>query len=203
MMIFAVVWRKRTTLNDSALLATAIYGYLCWILGGWEWVLPPLLLFLSYNILSPRDVMQHTRPYTVQVVFGVGTVGIFWLILAAAYPAGDFAFPYMLSFAAQLAMIGLARYIRLRRAPVLLLLAWSSFISWLVLFVPYAVVTAPPDNIRQQGIVGLLCVAAGTGLFTLSQSGQGGYRATPQRWMIQTLCTGLASLLGFTAIQAF
>lgn len=202
MMIFAVVWRKRTTLNDSALLATAIYGYLCWTLGGWEWVLPPLLLFLSYNILSPRDVVQHIRPYTVQVVFGVGAAGLFWLILAAAYPAGDFAFPYMLSFATQLAMIGLARYIRLRRAPVLLLLAWSSFVSWLVLFVPYAVIAAPPDSIRQQGIIGLLCVSAGTGLFTLSQSGQGGYRATTRRWMLQTLCTGLASLLGFAAIQA-
>src|SRR5690606_37472020 len=113
MMILAVVWRKRTTLNDSALLATAVYGYLCWTLGGWEWVLPPLLLFLSYNILSPSDVGRNARPYTVQVVLGVGTVGLFWLILAAARRDDAYYYPYMLSFAAQLAMIGLARYARL------------------------------------------------------------------------------------------
>jgi phytol kinase len=204
MMVLAVGWRKRTTLNDSALLATAIYGYLCWTLGGWEWVLPPLLLFLSYNILSPTDVGQNTRPYTVQVVLGVGTVGLFWLILAAVSRSGRaYYFPYMLSFAAQLAMIGLARYMRLRRAPAHLLLAWSSFVSWLVLFVPYAVVAGPLTGTWQQGLIGLLCVLAGVGVFTISQSGPGGYRITARRWLLQTLSTALASLLGFAALHAF
>lgn len=202
MMVVAVTWRKRTTLNDSALLATAVYGYLCWTLGGWEWVLPPLLLFLSYNILSPMDVSQNTRPYTVQVVLGVGAVGLFWLILAAARRSGDFYYPYMLSFAAQLAMIGLARYVRLRRAPVSLLLAWSSFVSWLVLFIPYAVVAGPQAAMWLQGTVGLLCVLVGAAVFTLTQRGPGGYRITARRWLLQTLSTGLASLLGFATIYS-
>lgn len=202
MMILAVVWRKRTTLNDSALLATAIYGYLCWTLGGWEWVLPPLLLFLSYNILSPMDVGQNRRPYTVQVVLGVGAVGLFWLILAAVSRGErDYDYPFMLSFAAQLAMIGLARYMRLRRAPVYLLLAWSSFVSWLVLFIPYAVVAGPQDDGWGRGLIGLLCVLASAALFTATQSGPGGYRSTGRRWLLQTLSAGFASLLGFAAIQ--
>ncbi|MCC6167348.1 MAG: hypothetical protein IT329_08985 [Caldilineaceae bacterium] len=203
MMILAIAWRKRTTLNDSALLATAIYGYLCWTLGGWEWVLPPLLLFLSYNILSPMDVGQNRRPYTVQVVLGVGAVGLFWLILAAVSRSGrDYDYPFMLSFAAQLAMIGLARYMRLRRAPVYLLLAWSSFVSWLVLFVPYAVVARLGIGVWAQGLIGLLCVLASATLFTVTQSGPGGYRSTGRRWLLQTLSAGFASLLGFAAIQA-
>lgn len=202
MMVFAVVWRTRTTLNDSALLATAIYGYLCWTLGGWQWVLPPLLLFLSYNILSPTDVEKNTRPYTVQVVLGVGTVGLFWLILDAARPASNFYFPYMLSFAAQLAMIGLARYMRLRRAPTSLLVIWSSFVSWLVLFIPYAVVAGPLNRMWLQGLAGLVCVLAGATLFTLSQSGPGGYRINTRRWLLQTLSTGLTSLLGLAALHS-
>ncbi len=59
----------------------------------------------------------------------------------------------------------------------------------------------PATRVWLYGVIGLVCVLAGAGLFTLSQSGLGGYRATTRRWTLQTLSTGFASLLGFAAIQ--
>jgi phytol kinase len=203
MMIFVLVWRTRTTLNDSALLGTVIYGYLCWTLGGWVWVLPPLLLFLSYNVLSPSDVEANARPYTVQVMLGVGAVGLFWLILAAASGNAAFYYPYMVSFAAQLAMIGLARQVRVRgNARLSLLLTWSVIVSWVILFVPFAVITGMRVELWFYAATGLACVAVAVGVFTATQTGPGGYRNNTRRWMLQTLSTALASLLGFAAVQA-
>src|SRR6185436_13798908 len=34
-------WRRRTSLNDAALLAAALVGYVASAIGGWQWVVPP------------------------------------------------------------------------------------------------------------------------------------------------------------------
>jgi phytol kinase len=200
---FVALWRKRTTLNDSAMLFTVIYGYLCWTLGGWAWMLPPFLLFLTYNSLSPRDVEPQTRPYTVPIVLAVGAVGLAWLLLANALDLHQpLYFPYMLSFATQLAMIGSARHQRAgRRQVALKRLAWYSFISWLLLFVPFVWVEGLKPGWWLQALVALLSVGMGVGLFALTQSGAGGYRNVASRWVLQTLCAGLASLVGLAIVQ--
>jgi phytol kinase len=201
MLGFVLFWRRRTTLNDSALLGVVIYGYLCWTLGGWQWVIPPLLLFLSYNLLSPSDVKQGERPYTVQVMLGVGAVGLFWLIMAEISKSFLFYYPYMLSFAAQLAMIGVSRQLRVfRNAPVVTLLARSVLISWLLLFIPFILLQVSERAIWVDGLAGLFSIAIGAVLFAVSQLGEDGYQNEPRRWLLQTLSAGLASLLGIAAI---
>jgi phytol kinase len=200
---FVALWRKRTTLNDSAILFTVIYGYLCWTLGGWEWMLPPLVLLLTYNSLSPRDVEPHIRPYTVPVALGVGAVGLVWLLLANALDQHrPLYFPYMLSFATQLAMIGAARHQRTGQRQVALKpLAWHSCLSWLLLFAPFVLVEGLQPGWWLQAPAALLSVGAGAGLFALTQSGPDGYRNVAARWLLQTLCAGLASLIGLAIVQ--
>lgn len=202
LLIFVLAWRTRTTLNDSAVLATAVYGYGCWALGGWQWVLPPLTLFLGYNLLSPPDVEDHTRPYTVQVVLGVGAVGLFWLILADLFAHRAYYFPFMLSFAAQLAMIGSARALRVTGPRAArLLLARNVVVSWLLLFIPFALI----DRVRPAGwryaISALLSIGIAVTLFAFTQGGPDGYRNATPRWVWQALSAGLASLIGLAMVQ--
>jgi phytol kinase len=202
LLIFVLYWRKRTTLNDSAVLATAIYGYFCWALGGWQWVLPPLILFLSYNVLSPRDADGNKRPYTVQVVLGVGAVGLFWLILADVFENWAFYFPFMLSFAAQLAMIGSARTLRVAgQRSLIMLLARNIIVSWLLLFIPFALIGSLPNGGWIYAVSALFSIGIGVTLFALTQSGPDGYRNATPRWMFQALSAGLASLIGLAAVQ--
>jgi phytol kinase len=204
-MALVLFWRKRTTLNDSAVLGTVIYGYLCWTLGGWQWLIPPLILFLSYNLLSPTDVKQDERPYTVQVVLGIGATGIFWLALAELSGDSDFYYPFMLSFAAQLAMIGSSRYARYLglagQTPALALLARNVVIGWLMLFIPYVLVVGIGPATWVAGIGGLIGVAAGAAIFTATQWGPGGYRNRTSRWLMQALSAGLSSIVGLIFIQ--
>lgn len=203
LIVFVTFWRKRTTLNDSAVLATVVYGYLCWTLGGWSWMVPPLVLFLTYNAISPQDVERHTRPYTVPVVLSVGAVGLFWLLLANALDRRTlFYFPYVLSFAAQVAMIGLARH---RRAapedPAGRLLARYVLLGWGLLMVPFLFMASLAWQSLAYAAVALLCVGLAAILFALSQSGPGGYRNLTERWVIQALSAALASILGLAAVQ--
>jgi hypothetical protein len=48
---------------------------------------------------------------------------------------------------------------------------------------------------------GLIGITIGAGTFMITQSGPEGYRNTTPRWLLQTLSGGLASVLGFAAIQ--
>ena len=189
-------------MNDSAVLGTVIYGYLCWTLGGWQWILPPLLLLLSYNVLTPQDVARDQRPYTVQIVLGVGAIGLFWLILANLTGGTRFYYPFMLSFAAQLAMIGSARHLRAaRHIPALLLLARNIIISWVVLFIPFFLIADLGESLWLYAATGLLGITAGAGIFAATQTGPEGYRNNTNRWLLQALSAGLASVLGFAATR--
>jgi phytol kinase len=202
MIIFALIWRKRTTLNDSALMGTVFYGYLCWTLGGWLWVLPPLLLFLSYNLLSPPDVKREERTYSVQVMLGVGAVGLAWLMLADIFNAPALFFPFLLSFATQLAMIGSSRYLAASDGiSVPLHVLRSVLLSWLIYLVPFAFIVGWQRMTWIYLIAGLLGISVGAAVFAASQTGPDGYRDSTTRWIVQTLSAGLASGLGFAAMQ--
>ena len=202
LLLFSLVWRKRTTLNDSAVLATAIYGYLCWTLGGWVWMLPPLILLVSYNGLSPRDNPDNQRRYTTPVVLSVGAVGLFWLIVANVFNRHALYYPYMLSFAAQLAMISLARALRVAPHPGSATL-WVSKVamSWVLLLAPFFFVYDLNDQRWLYALSALLSISVGVGAFALTQWGPDGYRNTMQRWFFQALGAGLTSLIGLTVVQ--
>jgi phytol kinase len=201
LLIFSVVWRKRTTLNDSAVLATAIYGYLCWTLGGWMWMLPPLILLVSYNALSPCDNPDNQRRYTTPVVLSVGAVGLFWLIVANMLNRHALYYPYMLSFAAQLAMISLARALRVapHLGPATLLIS-NVAISWLLLLAPFFFVYDLNDQQWLYALSALFSIGIGVGAFALTQLGADGYRNTMQRWFFQALSAALTSLIGLTLL---
>lgn len=202
LLIFGLVWRKRTTLNDSAVLATAIYGYFCWTLGGWVWMLPPLILLLSYNVLSPCDNPDNQRRYTVPVVLGVGAVGLFWLILANVFNSRALYYPYLLSFAAQLAMISLARALRVAHTPGTTTLVVSNVaMSWLLLLLPFFFLYDLNHQHWLYALGALLSIGIGVGAFALTQLGPDGYRNTVQRWFFQTLSAGLTSLIGLAVVQ--
>ncbi len=107
---FAVLYRRRTTLNDSAALGAALVAFLAWTLGGWQWLPAPITLFALYAWLFPRENRDGTsRTHDIRDVLRATGVGIVWLFLAATYHRPDFLLPYTVSFAAHLAIIGVIR----------------------------------------------------------------------------------------------
>lgn len=98
--------RARTTLNDAALAGAALIGYLVWALRGWWWVVPPAGLFVVYTMLFPRSRGTASRAHDMHAVGGVALPALTWLFLGQLGDGHDTFVPYVSTFVAQMAMIG-------------------------------------------------------------------------------------------------
>ena len=98
--------RARTTLNDAALAGAALIGYLVWALRGWWWVVPPAVLFAVYTLLFPRSGGTANRAHDIHAVGGVALPALTWLFLGQLGDGHDTFVPYVCTFVAQMAMIG-------------------------------------------------------------------------------------------------
>lgn len=107
LVVFVVLWRKRTTLSDSAILAGALSGYAVWAFGGWFWLCPPVLLFLVYILLP--SFPEDSRPIqNLHAVTRVMAGGFLWIVLAYVWET-DLIGPYLLCMAAHTGNIITAR----------------------------------------------------------------------------------------------
>ena len=110
--IFALLWRRRTTLRDSALITAALFGYIVWTVPGeqfgtalygstaWTWLAAPALLFIVYNfIFAPRLLEKRHPQHNVDAVIAATIPGALWLAAAFYFNREDFVFPYTVSFA--------------------------------------------------------------------------------------------------------
>lgn len=163
---FVFLLRRRSTLNAGALLAAALVGYLTWSVGGWRWLIPPLLLYLGYTILWPRDAQLREHPHTVHAVAAVCAPALIWLAVARRLGHDELFFPYTAFYAAQLAFIGIAYYREVyRRVATLPLIGWSAGRSWGVLFLPFAFLRGFSLPTIELAAFALLAITFATWLF--------------------------------------
>jgi hypothetical protein len=175
-----------------------LVGYIAWSLGGGTWLLAPLVVFLSYTLLSPWVPANRRRIHNIHAVVAVASGGVVWLLLYSILNWPELLLPYTLSYAAQLAIIG---YIRLRRyprrLPEALLLTVCVLKGWACLFVPYLLAGGPPYGLA----VGLAGVAAAALAFAWLQPGLDDCPADTPRWLRQAVCGGAASVLGLVGMM--
>src|SRR5262249_41107644 len=109
----------------------------------------------------------------------------------------DFLLPYTLAFAAQLAMIGIARlrfdYPQLA-TPSLLSICIVK--GWLLLFLPYLLVEGFSEGTVMAMLLALAGVAGAALLFYFAQPGIEDCPTDTPRWFRQAGYAALASLLG-------
>jgi phytol kinase len=106
LVIFVFAWRGRTTLDDSALVASAFFGYAAWMVGGWLWLLAPLAVFVANCLVWPRR--EEDRSHHLPAVVAVTAAGLTWLFIHATYQWPGAVYAYATAFAAHLAKIGVS-----------------------------------------------------------------------------------------------
>lgn len=107
---FLLLWRRRTTLDDSALVGAGLVAYGAWAIGGLEWLLTPLLVFLVATLLTRRvasDGSDHI--HNVYALLGIAGPAFFWLILNRQGDSQAIFFAYTLAFSAHVTMLGISR----------------------------------------------------------------------------------------------
>uniref|UniRef100_A0ACD5GNF6 Uncharacterized protein n=1 Tax=Desertifilum tharense IPPAS B-1220 TaxID=1781255 RepID=A0ACD5GNF6_9CYAN len=65
-------------------------GYLSWTLGGWQWLLFPLILLMGYTLWYPWKNYYHERCHTIYAVISVAFTGVLWLFLSQIFHADSF-----------------------------------------------------------------------------------------------------------------
>lgn len=168
------VMRKRRTLSDSAVLAGVLVSYVAWSVGGWRWLVPPLVLFVIYTVLWPRRAQLRERPHDMVAVFSVTSCGVLWLLLATVLRRPELYYPYTLAFAANLCFIGISwqRDYR-RRDPAWRWVLASALAAWVAHLVPYLLVgggaaAGAAGQPAAAALVALVALVVGGALFTVA-----------------------------------
>ncbi|MGE0483460.1 MAG: diacylglycerol/polyprenol kinase family protein [Gammaproteobacteria bacterium] len=197
---FVVGWRRRTTLDASALVATVLIAHVLWSVGGLVWLLPPVLCFASYALLWPLDRRHHGRIHDLRGVLSFSAVGLAWLLLSTRFPAEDWSFLGTTAFAGQLAVVGRAasdrgEVTRVRAAT----LARCALVGWVVPFLPYVLLHGADARTLQLAATALPAVVVTLLVFHLRWPR---LRAAPysmERWVTQAAASATASLLALPA----
>jgi phytol kinase len=134
--LLILLWRRRTTLKESGLLAAALTGYMNWALGGWSWFAVSLLFFLTYTCLWHRSD-ENSRPvHTVRAVVSVAAPGLLWLLVAVETGRDSYLLPFIIVYAVYSVVVGITQLGYARPAqPVRQRLLQAVSRSWLV-FLP-------------------------------------------------------------------
>ncbi len=186
LVILLHIFRRHATLDTTALLGAAFVGYIVWAVGGWKWLVPPLALFVSYPLLSPRNPRNTARIHDIRAVLCVSSAGLLWLYLSKVFNAPEYFFPFTTAVTAHLAIAGVTR---LRcdypSRPLRSILVQSIFLAWLIVFLPYCIVQRFSKVAREECVIALIAVAVATLIFNSTQPGMEDCPTDGPRWFRQ------------------
>ncbi|MDQ6824035.1 MAG: hypothetical protein M3007_01035 [Candidatus Eremiobacteraeota bacterium] len=199
--ILMFLFRSRGTLDDSALLATVLMGYIIWALGGWMWLYPPTVLFLRDRLRTFHRHTGEARHHNVQSVLTICGPGLLWLIAYRLTGQSLLFFPYVLTFGAHLAIFETTRFMyRAPQARRWLVLTYSVLLAWACMFAPYVLLlhfTRPALLMTALGIIPIALAALG--FMWLQPQVEDCPRDMP-RWWRQAAGAMLAAVVGMMAV---
>jgi phytol kinase len=187
LLIFVLLYRPRTTLQDTALVASALVLYASWSAGGWKWFLAPALLFACYSMFLPDSLLLAARKDSVYAVASVSSAGLFWIWIAKLTADQALLFPYTAAYSVHLAVLAWTLSVlrnpsqhAWRRGPVLVP------VCWVLMFAPYVWVEGSSPASAMRALVALPLCAVGFALFCLLEHRSNGlYSDQGWRWVRQ------------------
>jgi phytol kinase len=195
LVIFVTLYARKTTLQGSALLASALVLYISWALGGWQWLLPPAILLLAYTFFFPGKITDADRTHNVYAVLSIASVGLVWLFLSRIWQHPEFLFPYTLAFAIHLAIIAW-NLLYPRHPSARLVMVACVLVSWSLLFAPYLLIEGGSRlALLQTGAALVVCGVAFAAFYWLEPRHDGIYPATGARWLRQAAVVLLSTFL--------
>jgi phytol kinase len=199
LLAIVLLLRKQRTLSDTAMMAGIVLCFLTWAVGGSRWVIPPLMVFLTYTVFWPRRKLVRQRPHELAAVVSVSS-GMVWLLAAFVLRIPDFYFPYTISFAAHMCFIGITWYRLARpRQHLLVSLFLSALTAWFALFIPFLLVERGRSTAGAEAAFALISLLAASAIFMWFVPYE---RGGQTRWMTHSLIGLAASALGLVMVPA-
>lgn len=166
LLAFVLLYRSRTTLQPTALIASALVLYASWGVGGWRWFIAPALLFACYTMFLPDSARFAAHKDTVYAVASVSSAGLMWLWLAKLSGNQRLIFPYTAAYAVHFAILGWTLNVLRdpdqrvwKRGPILVIECW------VLMFAPYVWIEGSTPAAAMRAIIALFVCAAAFALF--------------------------------------
>ncbi len=199
LMVVALVARSRTW-NDAALILAILVGYLCANLGGFPWLVIALWAFAGVVIISPA---ADAPKRTIREVGAMSIVGVLWLALAREMHLPQLLAPFTGSWAAHLAMNGVARDPRYETvASAARRLAWHAAYNATWMLVPYLAL----EQVSRAACFGaagaIIGVTIAVALFAFWLPRVESRFGTRGRWTFQALLAAAGSCGGLAVLFA-
>jgi phytol kinase len=135
---FGFWFRTRTTLNDSAVMASALAGWTFWALMGPAWLIGPFAMFVTYALVPPLSEQERGRSHDTRIVIAYVLPGLFWTFWGSSAARPELLYPFSVAFAALSAMIGTVRLKKNHPAmPVAAVLARSTTFATVAVLLPW------------------------------------------------------------------
>lgn len=182
--------RRWTTLDDAAVLACGVIGYLTWALAGLAALLAPWTLFLLYGRLYPPQAPEHG--HTALIPIAIAAPSLAWLGLAPALPAAVGLLAAAGAYATQLAAIGLVHGLYRRPAHAWLGLALRCWAVAQGLVLAPTLLLAGARVLPAAGMVALGSLGSLL-LFGLWQPRPALFPVQTARWLRQSLLAAVGS----------
>ena len=190
----------------DARLAAILIGHFIWMVTDLRWVVMPTLVFLGFRIIAPSPEYERRYAPTVYAVLSSAAAGLVWAYFARAFQRPGLFFPFTVTFAASLALIGIIRerFARASRSLSGIVVSQTAKAS-LVVLVPYALLEWWSEganlNVALEVAAGSIAVLAAAFAFC-AVARPSATTVHPRRWLYQTLAAALASGLSVTPFAA-
>jgi len=165
----AMIWRRGQVVDDGARLGAALAMYFFWAIGGWTWLVAPVVLLASYARLMPIHPHEVPRHDLIAVIC-VSSAGLVWCVAEAFSPAPHWRWLFTLGMATHQAVIATVRYSQGRPR-------WTRS-RWLMAGVTQALLTQGlafwvmdrGRTVNGAGLAaGAVCLAVATAVFALCE----------------------------------
>jgi phytol kinase len=195
----ALFLKRQSILNTGALMGAVLAAYLCWFIGGIQWILVLFIFFAAYLFLTPKSKEDWKHHYNVHSVLSTCGSGLLWLLLSSHFKHPDYLYPFTASLSSQLAMISTARQIRTQSKLSLTgKIILSILEGWLLMLIPIFILRG--SHTAAQLILSFVGTSASAAAFYFTQPDLEQYPEDTSRWMRQFLFGLLASLIDFWAV---
>lgn len=198
------LWRNRTTLADDTLFGAALWGYVAWSVGGWQWALPPLIQLLSYATVTMQIPQNQLRMFRFPVVLAQVAGSMFWIIVYHESGEQWAFYPFVSCYAANVAIIALVRH-KFAAANVRWFYALAANVAkGMIVIIPSILMT---DGLTMKALLDvsacLMAVLVATALFYLLQPALSTFPVDGPRWIRQGVIVGGTSALALVPYIGF
>ncbi|MEN8130086.1 MAG: hypothetical protein ABFS45_07790 [Pseudomonadota bacterium] len=199
--VFLLFWRRRSTLDDSALIGAGLVAYGAWAIGGLYWLMVPASVFVAATVLAQRAEPEHRgKIHTVYALLSIAGPGFAWLILNQNISSVDLLFAYTVAFAAHLTMLGISRACFGRDHQPVIRFMPAVLQGWLVVLLFCVLMWGFGLRLITAAVIGGVAMLLAALAFWSLQPDLDDCPVSPARWTRQALISAVVSALAWLSI---